>query len=97
MTAPQQEPIETLLVLDDEPDILDAIRRLLRKRYRVLTAQSADEATRILATEEERDVFLMLIDRVSGIGPAIAMAVIRLPRAPHKRAARSAVTTGLGG
>ncbi len=28
------------------------------------------------ATEEERDVFLMLIDRVSGIGPAIAMAVL---------------------
>jgi holliday junction DNA helicase RuvA len=28
------------------------------------------------ATEEERDVFLMLIDRVSGIGPTIAMAVL---------------------
>lgn len=28
------------------------------------------------ATEEERDVFLMLIERVSGIGPAIAMAVL---------------------
>lgn len=28
------------------------------------------------ATEEERDVFLMLVDRVSGIGPAIAMAVL---------------------
>ncbi len=28
------------------------------------------------ATEEERDVFLLLIDRVSGIGPAIAMAVL---------------------
>lgn len=28
------------------------------------------------STEEERDVFLMLIDRVSGIGPAIAMAVL---------------------
>lgn len=28
------------------------------------------------ASEEERDVFLMLIDRVSGIGPAIAMAVL---------------------
>lgn len=27
-------------------------------------------------TEEERDVFLMLIERVSGIGPAIAMAVL---------------------
>ena len=28
------------------------------------------------ASEEERDVFLMLIDRVSGIGPAIALAVL---------------------
>lgn len=28
------------------------------------------------ATEEERDVFRMLIDRVSGIGPSIAMAVL---------------------
>jgi Holliday junction DNA helicase RuvA len=28
------------------------------------------------ATEEERDVFLLLIDRVSGIGPAVAMAVL---------------------
>ncbi|QUE53351.1 Holliday junction branch migration protein RuvA [Luteolibacter ambystomatis] len=28
------------------------------------------------ASEEERDVFLLLIDRVSGIGPAIAMAVL---------------------
>jgi len=27
-------------------------------------------------SEEERDVFLMLIDRVSGIGPAIAIAVL---------------------
>lgn len=28
------------------------------------------------ATEEERDVFLLLIDRVSGIGPATAMSVL---------------------
>ena len=28
------------------------------------------------ANDEERDVFLLLIDRVSGIGPAIAMAVL---------------------
>ena len=28
------------------------------------------------ATEEERDVFIMLIDRVSGIGPAIAIAIL---------------------
>jgi Holliday junction DNA helicase RuvA len=29
------------------------------------------------ASEEERDVFLMLIERVSGIGPAIALPVVR--------------------
>ena len=28
------------------------------------------------ATAEERDIFLLLIDRVSGIGPAIAMAIL---------------------
>jgi Holliday junction DNA helicase RuvA len=28
------------------------------------------------ASDEERDVFLLLIDRVSGIGPSIAMAVL---------------------
>lgn len=28
------------------------------------------------ATDEERDVFVLLIDRVSGIGPAIAMAIL---------------------
>ncbi|MGC6465151.1 MAG: Holliday junction branch migration protein RuvA [Akkermansiaceae bacterium] len=28
------------------------------------------------SSDEERDVFLLLIDRVSGIGPAIAMAVL---------------------
>lgn len=28
------------------------------------------------ATEEERDVFLLLIERVSGIGPAIAVAIL---------------------
>ena len=38
------------------------------------------------ATEEERDVFLMLIERVSGIGPAIAMAVLSgMPVARFKR------------
>ena len=37
------------------------------------------------ASEEERDVFLMLVERVSGIGPAIAMAVLSgLPVAKFK-------------
>ncbi|QTQ38935.1 Putative two component system response regulator, diguanylate cyclase and PAS domain-containing [Aromatoleum petrolei] len=42
----------TLLLVDDEPNILSAIRRLLRgEGYRVLTAGSAREALEILARE----------------------------------------------
>lgn len=41
----------TLLVLDDEPDILDAIARLFRKDCRVLTAQSVTQAQDIIARE----------------------------------------------
>ena len=55
------------------------------------------------ATEEERDLFLMLIDRVSGIGPAIAMAVLSgMPVAQFKScvingdAAMIAKVKGLG-
>ncbi|MDA8975306.1 Holliday junction branch migration protein RuvA [Akkermansiaceae bacterium] len=37
-------------------------------------------------TDEERDVFLLLIDRVSGIGPTIAMAVLSgMPVAQFKQ------------
>ncbi len=39
------------------------------------------------ASEEERDVFLLLIDRVSGIGPAIAMAVLSGMPVPHFKTA----------
>ncbi|BAL25713.1 EAL domain-containing protein [Azoarcus sp. KH32C] len=42
----------TLLVVDDEPNILSAIRRLLRgEGYRVLTAGSAREGLEILASQ----------------------------------------------
>ena len=48
------------------------------------------------ATEEERDVFLMLIDRVSGIGPAIAMAVLSgMPVSRFKTCVVSGNTTEL--
>ncbi len=39
------------------------------------------------ATEEERDVFLMLIDRVSGIGPSIALAILSGMPVQHFKAA----------
>ena len=39
------------------------------------------------ATEEERDIFLLLIDRVSGIGPSMAMSVLSgMPVAQFKSA-----------
>lgn len=39
------------------------------------------------ATAEERDIFLLLVERVSGIGPAIAMAVLSgMPVARFKQA-----------
>src|SRR5690554_6322434 len=44
-------PERTFLVVDDEPDILDAIERLFRKEYRVLTANSAAEALEIVQRE----------------------------------------------
>ena len=48
------------------------------------------------ATEEERDVFLLLIDRVSGIGPAIAMAVLSgMPVDRFKSAVVSGDAAGL--
>ncbi|MGJ8633783.1 MAG: Holliday junction branch migration protein RuvA [Luteolibacter sp.] len=39
------------------------------------------------ATEEEKDVFLLLIDRVSGIGPAIALAILSGMPVNHFKAA----------
>ena len=49
MSTPPQK--RTFLVVDDEPDILDAIERLFRKDYRVLTAHSAAEALAIVQRE----------------------------------------------
>lgn len=50
----------TFLVIDDEPDILDAIARLFRKEYRVLTAQSVEEAWAII---DEDDVEVVMTDQ----------------------------------
>ena len=50
------------------------------------------------ANDEERDVFLLLIDRVSGIGPAIAMAVLSgLEVKSFKQAVVNGDAAGLSG
>ncbi|WP_168211021.1 hybrid sensor histidine kinase/response regulator [Persicimonas caeni] len=66
MATSRQE--RTFLVVDDEPDILDAIQRLFRKDYRVLTARTAAEALELV---EDEDVQVVMSDqrmpRMSGI------------------------------
>lgn len=57
--APEAQE-RTFLVVDDEPDILDAIRRMFRRNYRVLTAQRADEALDIV---EEQPVQVVMTDQ----------------------------------
>jgi signal transduction histidine kinase len=41
----------SLLIVDDEPDVLDSLRYLFHRRYRVHTATSAEAALEILRTE----------------------------------------------
>lgn len=51
--APAEGVSRTLLLLDDEPNILRALSRLLRRDgYRIFTANSAHEAFAILASNE---------------------------------------------
>ncbi|MBA2661115.1 MAG: hybrid sensor histidine kinase/response regulator [Bradymonadaceae bacterium] len=58
----------TFLVIDDEPDILDAIARLFRKDYEVLTAQTVAEAWELI---ESHNVEVVMTDqrmpKMSGI------------------------------
>lgn len=59
----QQNPVEasaTLLLVDDEPNVTNALRRVLHhKAYRVLTAQSGADALRLM---EEHPVNLVVSD-----------------------------------
>jgi signal transduction histidine kinase len=50
----------TLLIVDDEPDVLDSLRHQFHRSYRVLTQTSALEAVEILAHDE---VDLILSDQ----------------------------------
>ena len=48
----------------------------LRTHLHFGTANQPGQKLFGFATEEERDVFLMLVERVSGIGPSVALAVL---------------------
>lgn len=65
---PTSRPERTFLVVDDEPDILDAIKRLFRKDYRVLTARTAAKALEIVEAEPVQVVMSdQRMPRMSGI------------------------------
>lgn len=48
--APTNSAERHLLVIDDEPEIVAALRRQFRRKYRVLTAYSAAEGHEVIAT-----------------------------------------------
>lgn len=50
----------TLLIVDDEPDVLDSLRHLFHRQYRVLMAASGDEALALLRNNE---VHIVLSDQ----------------------------------
>lgn len=50
----------TLLVVDDEVDVLESLRHLFHRTYRVLTASSGDQAVQVL---RDADVHLILSDQ----------------------------------
>ena len=55
----KETPILTLLLLDDEQDILNALTRLLRKSYAIVTFDNGEDA---LAYLEENNVELIMSD-----------------------------------
>ncbi|HET9451635.1 MAG TPA: response regulator [Aggregicoccus sp.] len=58
----QTAKLETLLVVDDDPDVRDLTAEILRERgYRVLEAGSGEEAVR-LAADFPRPIHLLLTD-----------------------------------
>ncbi|MDJ0864698.1 MAG: response regulator [Myxococcota bacterium] len=78
----------TLLLVDDEAAILNALRRALRREgYRILTASGVDEALRILDAESiDAIVSDHKMPRASGL------ELLEAARARHPAAARILIT-----
>ncbi len=59
---PQAPPVRrhTVLIVDDEPDVLDSLRHLFHRRYRVLTADGGHQGLALLGSE---DVHIILSDQ----------------------------------
>jgi signal transduction histidine kinase len=65
----------TLLIVDDEVDVLESLRHLFHRTYRVLTASSGDQAVDLLG---QQDVHLILSDqRMPGMTGDVFLAQAR--------------------
>jgi DNA-binding NtrC family response regulator len=75
MPGPQPTQPHTVLVVEDEPSVRDALRLILEPHFRVLTAGQGEEAVRILAQEP---VSVMTLDlRMPGWGGPETLLKIR--------------------
>jgi signal transduction histidine kinase len=65
----------TLLVVDDEVDVLESLRHLFHRSYRVLTASSGDQALELI---KKNDVHLILSDqRMPGMSGDVFLSQAR--------------------
>jgi signal transduction histidine kinase len=75
---PQDHRRQTLLIVDDEPDVLDSLRHFFHRTYRVLTAESGPAALEILGRE---DAHVILSDqRMPGMSGDVFLAKARHAR-----------------
>lgn len=75
-----------LLVVDDEPDMLDFLERVLRRRFSVTRTNSAETALELLSTEEYEVLVtdqkmpkisgLELLERIAGKYPKLVRVMI---------------------
>ena len=71
-------PRHTLLVVDDEPDVVQSVQDLLRRQFRVLGATQADEGLRLL---REQEVHVVMSDqRMPGTSGVEFLARVRAER-----------------
>jgi response regulator RpfG family c-di-GMP phosphodiesterase len=69
-----------LLVIDDEPDVCDSVHDLLRREFRVLKANGAQEGLRIM---QEEEVHIIMTDqRMPAVTGVELLAKVKA-RKPH--------------
>jgi DNA-binding NtrC family response regulator len=71
--------MKTILVVDDEPEIRKLVAAMLtRNGYRVLSADSGDNAIKLLETNPEIDLLLSDVVAPGMSGPMIAEQIVAL-------------------